>query len=166
MNGPLHKRRGRTPEYPEKTPDNQLKNWYHILEVKIHCPDWGLNPHPLILVKSLLGQNAPALTHLTTGCCYGGLGGVGAVYLKYLEQPPRPSAQNSTSHITPCWQPQNCTLASERNNGVKGCMPSSLTSNNASARVFSMVRFRSSLSMSRALDMYSCNTSSRQKRHF
>ena len=51
------------PEYPEKNPDNQSENWYDIFEVKIHRPNWESNPHPLTLVISLLGQNAPALTH-------------------------------------------------------------------------------------------------------
>ena len=34
VNGPLPKRGGSTPEYPEKTPDNQSENRYNVLEVK------------------------------------------------------------------------------------------------------------------------------------
>ena len=69
MNGP--KREGSKLEYPEKSPDNQSENRYHILlEVKIHHPNWVLNPHPLTMVISLLVQNTPALTHQSaTGCC-------------------------------------------------------------------------------------------------
>ena len=40
---------------PEKTSDNQSENQHHILEVNIHCPNWGSNPH-LTLAKSSLGQ--------------------------------------------------------------------------------------------------------------
>ena len=35
----LNKRGVSKPEYPEKKPDNQPENRYHILEVKILSPD-------------------------------------------------------------------------------------------------------------------------------
>ena len=57
---PLPKRGGSKPEYSEKPPDNQPENRYHTLVVKIHHPNRELNLHPLILVISSLGQNAPA----------------------------------------------------------------------------------------------------------
>ena len=47
VNGPFSYRGGSKPEYPEKTPDNQPENWYHILEVKIHRPNLESNPRPL-----------------------------------------------------------------------------------------------------------------------
>ena len=68
VNGPLPKRAGSKPEYPEKIPDNQSENRYHMLEVKIHHPNRGSNHHSLTLVTSLLGQNALALTHWTNIC--------------------------------------------------------------------------------------------------
>ena len=56
---------GGQPEFPEKPPDNQSENRYHMLQMKIHL---GSNPHFLKLVISSLGGNATALTHWTTGC--------------------------------------------------------------------------------------------------
>ena len=49
---------GSKPEYPKETPDNQSEDWYHVVEVKMHCPNQGSNVDPLTLVKNLLGQNA------------------------------------------------------------------------------------------------------------
>ena len=54
VNIPLSKRGRSKPEYPEKTPDNQPENQYHILEVKIHRPGRESNPRPLTLVISSL----------------------------------------------------------------------------------------------------------------
>ena len=56
VNGPLPKRGGEQTGVPERKPNNQSENQYHILEVKIH-------PHSLKLVISSLGQNVSALTH-------------------------------------------------------------------------------------------------------
>ena len=52
VNGPVPRRQerrgggggggGGRPEYPEKTPDNQSENRYHILEVKFHHPTFTL----------------------------------------------------------------------------------------------------------------------------
>ena len=61
---PLPKRGGGgEPEYLEKPPNNQSKNWYHILVVNIHHPNWGSNLHPLTLVINLFGSS-----HWTIGC--------------------------------------------------------------------------------------------------
>ena len=59
VNGPLSKtkRGGSKPEYLEKKPNNQPKNRYHILEVKLHHPNREWNPRNLTLVISSLGQN-------------------------------------------------------------------------------------------------------------
>ena len=51
----------------ENPHENLSENRYHILEVKIHRPNRGWNPHPQALVISSLGQNAaaPTLSHWT-----------------------------------------------------------------------------------------------------
>ena len=51
VKGPLPKRRGSKLEYPEKTPDNQSENRYHIIsEVENHHLNQGSKPHPLTLM--------------------------------------------------------------------------------------------------------------------
>ena len=44
VNGPLPKRGGSKLEYLEKTPDKHPENWYHIIQMIIHCPK--IEPSP------------------------------------------------------------------------------------------------------------------------
>ena len=51
---PLHKRGESKLKHPEKAPDNQSENWYHMSYSR-----WEIaRPHSLILVVSSLSQNA------------------------------------------------------------------------------------------------------------
>ena len=63
VNGPVPKRGGSKPDYPEKNPDNQPENRYNIIirGENFTAPTEDSNPRSLTLVISSLGQNAPAV---------------------------------------------------------------------------------------------------------
>ena len=54
---------GEQTRVPGENPHQPIRT--AVLEVKIHRPNQGSNPHPLTLVISLLGQNGLAPTHWT-----------------------------------------------------------------------------------------------------